>query len=71
DYPTGYEGSPPYGLELLTIFASPTPLFEAKRPAFEKASTYLPALRKRLDELAKGPDRKSIAGSLVFVRTVP
>ena len=69
DYPTGYEGSEPYGRELITIFASPSPLFDQPLPAFENAATYLPKLRRRLKQLSDGPDGASIAASLVFIRT--
>ena len=72
EFPTGYQGSPPYGKELLTIFALPEPLFERPMPAFENARTYLPLLRSRLKELSNNPrHRDLIASSLVFIRTEP
>ena len=71
DYPTGFEGAPPYGLELLTIFASPKPLFLEPLPKFENAADYFPVLRRRLSNLAKDPDGASIVATLVFIRTEP
>lgn len=71
EYPTGYQGSEPYGLELLTVFSSPVPIFAAQLPTFENAATYFPALRQRLQELAASPDGDSIAASVVFIRTEP
>ena len=54
---------------MITIFASPSPLFDQPLPAFENAATYLPNLRQRLKQLSAGPDGASIAASLVFIRT--
>ena len=45
--------APPPGLELITVIASKTPLFEPPRFEAESAEAYIGALRQALDRLSK------------------
>ncbi|MGI9507911.1 MAG: DotU/TssL family secretion system protein [Geminicoccaceae bacterium] len=68
---TGFEGAEPYGEELLTIIASPVPLFEEPLPDVEDAKAYLGALRARLKEHKDEADHDSISASSLFIRAEP
>lgn len=63
--------SKPYGSELVVLLATPAPLFESIRPAYEGRADYLQAVEKRLAEIAGkyGPDR--IAVDFVQINTGP
>ena len=50
--PNEWEILPPFGLELVTVITSSTPLLLPERPLGESATTYLPALRGALKEAA-------------------
>ena len=43
---------PPFGHELITVIASPAPLFASPRPEAESVASYLPALKQALDGAA-------------------
>jgi hypothetical protein len=45
--------TPPSGLELITVIASKTPLFEPHRFDPESAEAYISALRQALDQLSE------------------
>jgi len=47
-----WETTPPFGLELIAVIASKTPLFEALRLRVEPIGAYLPALRQALQKMA-------------------
>ena len=71
EYSTGFVGSPPFGTDLLTIVASPVPLFDRPLPAIDKAEIYLPLLRARLAELSRGAYGDRVTAAISFVRTEP
>lgn len=60
---------PPFGQELITVIASPTPLFDSERPEIEMdARTYLSALRARLDSGQADP---KLAAHYLILQTEP
>lgn len=65
---TGFEGAEPYGEELLTIIASPEPLFPEALEGVQDAKDYLADLRQRLNERQGGD---TIAASTRFIQTEP
>lgn len=64
----GWLVGPPFGQELITVMASPTPLYESERSEFEPASTYLPRLRELLE--AQRANGKLVA-DFMFLQTEP
>lgn len=59
---------PPFGTQLLIVFAAPQPLFDRPRPQSEPAHRYLEALRAALDEQAGAPP---LLADFEFVSTEP
>lgn len=60
---------PPFGQELITVIASPTPLFDALRPEIEPdARTYLSLLRARLEAGRADPE---LAAHYLIMQTEP
>ncbi len=71
---------PPFGQELITALATPTPLFAAPRPEIEPSAAYLAALKRALDALpvssVPGPSLSGSAippplGTALFLATAP
>ncbi|TQV80441.1 serine/threonine protein kinase [Denitrobaculum tricleocarpae] len=61
----------PFGTELVVVLTSPEPLFGVQREEVEFASSYLPDLRARLDELARGADANRLSADIFFITTTP
>jgi type IV/VI secretion system ImpK/VasF family protein len=59
---------PPFGQELITVIASPTPLFQAAQEEIQAAQDYLPLLKRTLD--AQRGNAKVVA-SYLFMQTEP
>ena len=60
---------PPFGQELITVIASPTPLFEGERPEIEMdARPYLTLLRSRLEASQGNP---KLAAHYLIMQTEP
>lgn len=64
----GWEVSPPFGQELITVISSPTPLYEGTLVESESAKNYLPKLRQML-EANKGNTK--LAATYLFMQTEP
>ncbi|MDQ3160284.1 MAG: DUF4384 domain-containing protein, partial [Pseudomonadota bacterium] len=64
----GWEVSPPFGQELVTVISSPTPLYEGTLVEAESAKDYLPKLRQML-EANKG--NTALAVTYLFMQTEP
>lgn len=64
----GWEVSPPFGQELITVISSPTPLYEGTLPEAESAKDYLPKLRQML-----GANRGNakLTATYLFMQTEP
>lgn len=60
--------SPPFGQELITVIASPTPLYSEELPEIQTAQDYLPKLRQMLD--ANRGNAKLVA-TYLFMQTEP
>lgn len=61
----GFTINPPFGLELITVIASKTPLFVPPRPDEESAKDYLPALRQALQKVSAS----EVAAAFAFITT--
>lgn len=61
--------APPFGTELVVVLTSPEPLFETPREEVEFASSYLPDLRARLDEIRRGGDANRLSADIFFITT--
>ena len=59
---------PPFGQELITVIASPTPLFQEAPEEIQTAQDYLPLLKRTLD--AQRGNAKVVA-SYLFMQTEP
>jgi type IV/VI secretion system ImpK/VasF family protein len=64
----GWIVGPPFGQELITAISSPTPLYDAERPEYEPASTYLPKLREMLDT---NRANEQLVANYLFLQTEP
>ena len=56
---------------MIVITASKQPIFENPRPEFEPAEVYLPALKRRVEELLAADPELPMSSSYVFIRTEP
>jgi type IV/VI secretion system ImpK/VasF family protein len=63
-----WEIGPPFGQELITVIASPVPLYTSERPEIEQASVYVPRLREMLDA-NQAADR--LSADFLFMQTEP
>lgn len=64
-----YEVFPPFGRELLVLYASPEPLFDQARNEFEDGIYYLKILRQRLEAKLPGEKRRSLAVAYQPIQT--
>jgi len=64
----GWEVSPPFGQELITVITSPTPLHDGTLPESEAAKDYLPKLRQML-EANRG--NAKLSATYLFMQTEP
>lgn len=68
DIPGGWEVQPPFGQELITVIASPVPLFNEDAEEIEDAVDYLPRLRRTL-EAQQG--NTQVVANFLFLQTEP
>ncbi len=61
----------PFGTEMVVVLTSPEPLFGAQREEVEFASSYLPDLRARLEEIERGADANRLSADIFFITTTP
>ncbi len=61
----------PYGTEMVVVMTSPEPLFEARRDEVEFATSYLPDLHKRLEQIESGASGDRLAADVFFITTQP
>lgn len=59
----------PYGTEMVVVMTSPEPLFETQRNEVEFASSYLPDLHKRLEQIESGSDGDRLSADVFFITT--
>jgi serine/threonine protein kinase len=59
----------PFGTELIVILTTPEPLFETPRKEHEPQIKYLPALNKRLAQLAKEGAAKPVTADFILITT--
>ncbi len=64
-----WEVAPPFGIEMIVLLASSTPLFDSPRSQVEKADSYHAALGTRLEELSSQTDKAKISADIVIIRT--
>lgn len=60
--------SAPFGQELITVIASPTPLYEEALPEIQTAEEYLPRLRQMLDA---NRGNAKLSATYLFMQTEP
>lgn len=63
--------SKPFGTEMIVLLVTPAALFDTARPDSESRGDYLPAVAKRLAEIANKFGRDKIAVDLVQIDTHP
>ncbi|MDO5610769.1 MAG: DotU family type IV/VI secretion system protein [Pseudomonadota bacterium] len=68
DTPEGWVVGPPFGQELITVIASPTPLYPEPLTEIETAEEYLPKLRQMLDA---NRSNAKLAATYLFMQTEP
>ena len=59
---------PPLGQELITVIASPTPLYAEALPEIQTAEEYLPRLRQMLDA---NRGNAKLSATYLFMQTEP
>lgn len=59
----------PYGTEMVVVMTSPEPLFEAQRNEVEFATSYLPDLHKRLEQIESGAGSERLSADIFFITT--
>lgn len=68
DIPGGWVVGPPFGQELITVIASPVPLFTEEPDEIEDAADYLPRLRRMLDSQS---GNNQLVAHFLFMQTEP
>jgi hypothetical protein len=59
----------PFGTEMVVIMATPEPLFDAMRKEYESQKDYLPALKRRLAQIAEKEGEDKVAADILLIRT--
>jgi hypothetical protein len=54
---------------MVVIMATPEPLFDAMRKEYESQKDYLPALKKRLAQIAEKEGEDKVAADILLIRT--
>lgn len=68
DIPGGWEVAPPFGQELITVIASPVPLYAEEPEEIEDAVDYLPRLRRMLEAQS---NNTQVVANYLFMQTEP